>query len=144
MSPRDRNPRKAAHRLADMTGQVSVVEYRPPGDARVENFTLDLDGASYMYVETHAVGSRVLWFVITQWYRPDPELQSIRIARIDCCRNSVHEHRYDQDDRDVLDHRVLCDLTQGDPGTRVHETFDRAYDLALDNWGRNLELWRAS
>ena len=144
MSPLDRNRAKAAHRLSDMSGALPTVEYRCPEGTRLQAFPIDLGAGSYLHVEIHMLMGRVVWFVLAQWFQPDPDLAPVRIARIDCCRNSVHEHRYNADDEDVLDHRIITDLTQGDPAERVNETFSSAYDLAIDNWEKNLDLWRAS
>jgi hypothetical protein len=142
MSPRDRNRAKAQHRLADMSSPETVSHYTRPADAVMYAFPIELDRTSTLYVEDWHLRGRTVWFVLVQLFKPEDDASAVEISRIDCSHGSVHEHRFDADGHDVLQRRVIADLSCSNPGESVHAAYPGAYNDMLDNWQKNLDLWR--
>lgn len=139
------NPKSGARgkRLVDMSALHPVEDYRRPDDATLDEAPpMDIGDGHFIYSELWYLRGKIVWFALGHYYKPTPASPGVQIARVDCCGNTVHEHRYDRDNKDVLDHRVICEIPVENPGDVVHDAYEAAWEFIVDNSQRNVELWR--
>jgi hypothetical protein len=66
-----------------------------------------------------------------------------RVARIDCCRGTVHRHLETRGGKVLLDHDPICDIPHGDGAWAVvHDSYEGALAEMQDAWEDNLRRWR--
>lgn len=129
-------------RIADMTIRPANRQYRPPPkrSCDVETYEYPLSDVDSMHVHYWMYRGKYVHFAITQARMVDGT--SINIARIDTCWGIVHEHLYDQQGNDTLDHRVIYEIPTNDGWEVVDKAYDEALDIMEDKWADNLRRWR--
>lgn len=138
--------RARGKRLADMSGHFEEVEqtYRRPEGAeqRDDPAVMDIGDGHYIHSESWFLRGKIVWFVLAHYYKPTPTSDGVPVTRVDCCGNTVHQHRYNAAGEDLLDHRVISEIPLEDPGNAVHDAYDEAWGFVVDDAEANVELWR--
>lgn len=140
-----KNSHYGKHRLADMDMTPKSEYYQHPSDASIrDDDRMSIDAETEIYFQTWVKKNLVVWFVIEQWHYPDGTGDRTRIARVDCCLGMVHEHRFNFDGEDVLDHRPIKEIPVDATPDFVDTAYSEALTYVIEYVERNVEWWRRS
>lgn len=125
-----KNSHYGKYRLADMDSTPADEYYERPIEATIrDDDILAISDEIEIYQQTWVLQHKVVWFVISQLHRVSKTSEPVEIARIDCCVGMVHEHRFNYDGEDVLDHR----LNQALPLDATPDFVDTAYARSVES-----------
>ncbi|WP_446041706.1 DUF7718 family protein [Streptomyces sp. SID1121] len=112
----------------------------PPAEETTFPVAMTLDGRLVVRLRTYR--KKIVDFAVMQETLVAGEWE--QLARIDCCRGTVHRHLSTHDGKILLDHDLIRDIPYGD---RSWEVVDDSYEGALqemqDRWSDNLRRWRS-
>ena len=141
-----KTPGRASERgLVDMAAQPEKKLYVPPpaSSCRIVEYPVSLTAEDRLHVREHRYKGRIVDFAIMQIRAaPADEGTEVHIARIDCCRSTIHRHQYDQTGQDVYDHRVIVEIPALEGWDVVDAGYADAYDVMFNEWVENLRRWR--
>lgn len=135
--------RKGERGLADMSAEVSELEYRPPPKTACDErqWPQYLTEVDRLHIRTWRYRGRIVDFAIMQIIEVDGK--DVHVARIDCCHSIIHRHQFDKAGVDLYDHRVIVPIPHEDGWDVVDAGYAAATDVMFNEWEENLRRWKA-
>ncbi|MFJ7179247.1 hypothetical protein ACIQXA_23245 [Streptomyces massasporeus] len=126
-----------------MAGKPAVQVYTPPGvpPAEEATFPIELSENDRLVVRLRTYRKKIVDFAVMQETLVAGEWE--QLARIDCCRGTVHRHLVSQEGETLLDHDLICDIPYGEKSWEVvDDSYEGALDEMEERWEDNLRRWR--
>jgi hypothetical protein len=135
------NSGKNNRRLPDMAVTPDPDTYRAPGCPPAEEFLFHAEVARghKFTVRQRIYRGKIVDFAVQQIMLMEDDVW-VEVARIDCCRGTVHRHQFNRDGVDVWDHRVIREIPERGWDV-VNQSYDQAYDVMVAEWEENVRRW---
>ncbi|MGW8971931.1 DUF7718 family protein [Streptomyces platensis] len=137
------NSGKRRSRVADMAAKPTERVYNPPGvpPANETTFPIELSEEDQLVVRLRTYRKKIVDFAVMQETMVSGEWE--QLARIDCCRGTVHRHLVTAEGVVLLDHDLIRDIPCGEKSWEVvNDSYEGALDEMEDRWQDNLRRWR--
>ncbi|MFE5295209.1 hypothetical protein [Streptomyces sp. NPDC056632] len=137
------NSGKRRSRVADMSVKPAVQVYTPPGipPAEETTFPIELSETDRLVVRLRTYRKKIVDFAVMQETAVNAEWE--QLARIDCCRGTVHRHLVTAEGKILLDHDLIREIPCGEHSWEVvDDSYEGALEEMQDRWEDNLRRWR--